>query len=49
MSNKEIKFTIKLNVDGKEQLGAITASAKDVKEAFDAASTINYYSQSSKP
>lgn len=39
MSKKEIKFTIKLNVDGKEQLGSITASAKDVKEAFDAAKT----------
>lgn len=42
MSKKEIKFTIKLNVDGKEQLGAITASAKDIKKAFDAAKTKGY-------
>ena len=39
MSKKEIKFTIKLNVDGKEQLGTITTSAKDIKKAFDAASS----------
>ena len=43
MSKKEIKFTIKLNVDGKEQLSTLTSSAKDIKEAFDAAANTKGY------
>lgn len=39
MSNKDIKFTIRLNVDGKEQIGTLISSAKDIKKAFNAAST----------
>lgn len=39
MSNKEIKFSIKLNVDGKEQLGVVTSSVRDVKRAIDSASS----------
>lgn len=32
---KDIKFTIKLNVDGKDQFGTVTASAKDFTKALD--------------
>lgn len=37
MASKEIKFNLRLAIDGKEQLGVITSSAKDVVKTLDEA------------
>lgn len=37
MASKEIKFNLRLAIDGKEQLGFITSSAKDVVKTLDEA------------
>ena len=37
MASKEIKFNLRLAIDGKEQLGFITSSAKDVVKSLDEA------------
>lgn len=36
---KEIKFSIKLNIDGKEQFGTVTANAKELVRTLDGAKT----------
>ncbi len=35
MASKEIKFNLRLAIDGKEQLGFITSSAKDITRSLD--------------
>ena len=37
MASKEIKFNLRLAIDGKEQLGFITSSAKDIARSLDEA------------
>ena len=37
MASKEIKFNLRLAIDGKEQLGVITSSAKDIARSLDEA------------
>lgn len=37
MASKGIKFNLRLAIDGKEQLGLITSSAKDIARSLDEA------------